>query len=153
MGRWVMDIVVENLRNTIVLVASMLGFAAQAAPYVPLGGADRDVGGSEIVVEDVYRAKPPVEVAPASAPSVAVQVGIDSSPVPRLDDEGMSWRERARWWGERVAGESDATAVTSGHLAAFEAERARTDAHGELTHAISSHPGDPTIATTTAVTP
>lgn len=59
MGRWVMETVVENLRNTIVLLASMLGFAAQAAPYIPLGSVDREAS-SEIVIEDVYRASPAI---------------------------------------------------------------------------------------------
>jgi len=53
-----MDIVVENLRGVVVLVASLLGFAAQAAPYVDASRNERaaDVYVEGDRVDDVYQA-------------------------------------------------------------------------------------------------
>lgn len=131
MGRWVMETIVGNLRNTIVLLASLLGFAAQAAPYIPLGTVDREAS-SESAVENVYRAGASVAI-----PGIthAAKELPEADPAKELF-HGPRWREDASSRGERTTAETDPEA-SQDQLAAVDVGRARSGARVELTQRLA----------------
>lgn len=147
MGRWVMENVVVNLRSTFVLLASMLGFAAQAAAYVPLPGDAPEV--AEVATDDVYRTgtvkAPPIAVErpivvevrdvsreePREEPAAAQEHAAEQAHAgaqehaPAQEHDRTSWRDALRI-------EQPARA----HLAVADPER-RQDRHAELARAVS----------------